>query len=90
LDSKINSQISAMTLHSAPAALSLNSGGGGGSSTNISIMLPVAGANNPSSTMSNRQVYILKGEIALLVTSLRRNTQQRWSSQQVILFKIFQ
>lgn len=34
-------------------------------------------------TMSNRQVYILKGEISLLTASLRRTPQQRWSSQQV-------
>lgn len=33
-----------------------------------------------SSTMSSRQVYILKGEISLLLVTLRRNSQQRWSS----------
>lgn len=32
--------------------------------------------------MSSRQVYILKGEISLLLCSLRRNSQQRWSSHQ--------
>ncbi|ODN01253.1 Golgi-specific brefeldin A-resistance guanine nucleotide exchange factor 1 [Orchesella cincta] len=33
-------------------------------------------------SMSSRQVYLLKGEISLLLCSLRRNSQQRWSSHQ--------
>jgi len=49
-------------------------------------VVPNAAGN---STMSNRQVYILKGEISVLISSLKRTSQQRWSSHQQVVFDEF-